>query len=52
MVTAIYVFQTLVDPINRTYTLREECSIEFEVDEPYKAMILPASKEEGTLLKK
>ncbi|KAM0016355.1 putative DNA-directed DNA polymerase [Helianthus debilis subsp. tardiflorus] len=45
-------YQTLVDPINRTYTEREECSIEFEVDGPYKAMILPASKEEGILLKK
>ncbi|KAJ0887133.1 putative DNA-directed DNA polymerase [Helianthus annuus] len=47
-----YNFMTLVDPINRTYTEREECSIEFEVDGPYKAMILPASKEEGVLLKK
>ena len=27
-------------------------SIEFEVDGPYKAMILPASKEEGKLIKK
>lgn len=29
-----------------------EMSIEFEVDGPYKAMILPASTEEGRLLKK
>ncbi|CAD6272246.1 unnamed protein product [Miscanthus lutarioriparius] len=29
-----------------------ECSIEFEVDGPYKAMILPASIEEGILIKK
>lgn len=27
-------------------------SIEFEVDGPYKAMILPASKEEGKSIKK
>ncbi|OEL31457.1 DNA polymerase epsilon catalytic subunit A, partial [Dichanthelium oligosanthes] len=33
-------------------TVRSECSIEFEVDGPYKAMILPASKEEGILIKK
>ncbi|KAJ0576989.1 putative DNA-directed DNA polymerase [Helianthus annuus] len=45
-------YQTLKDPINRTYETHEECSIEFEVDGPYKAMILPASKEEGILLKK
>ncbi|XP_076907151.1 DNA polymerase epsilon catalytic subunit A-like [Bidens hawaiensis] len=45
-------YQTLNDPINRTYTKHSECSIEFEVDGPYKAMILPASKEEGKLLKK
>ncbi|KAK1431332.1 hypothetical protein QVD17_07789 [Tagetes erecta] len=45
-------YQTLKDPVNRTYTTHKECSIEFEVDGPYKAMILPASKEEGILLKK
>ncbi|XP_024985920.1 DNA polymerase epsilon catalytic subunit A-like isoform X2 [Cynara cardunculus var. scolymus] len=45
-------YQTLKDPINRTYTTHSECSIEFEVDGPYKAMILPASKEEGILIKK
>ena len=27
-------------------------TIEFEVDGPYKAMVLPASKEEGKLIKK
>ena len=27
-------------------------SIEFEVDGPYKAMVLPASQEEGKLIKK
>lgn len=45
-------YQTLTDPINKTYTTHSECSIEFEVDGPYKAMILPASKEEGILIKK
>ena len=34
------------------YTTKSEMSIEFEVDGPYKAMILPASKEEGKLIKK
>ena len=29
-----------------------ECSILFELDGPYKAMILPAAKEEGKRLKK
>ncbi|KAK8679767.1 hypothetical protein V6N13_145203 [Hibiscus sabdariffa] len=45
-------YQTLVDPINKTYATHSECSIEFEVDGPYKAMIIPASKEEGILIKK
>ncbi|XP_026406953.1 DNA polymerase epsilon catalytic subunit B-like [Papaver somniferum] len=45
-------YQTLEDPINKTYTTQSECSIEFEVDGPYKAMILPASKEEVILIKK
>ncbi|CAL55806.1 DNA polymerase epsilon, catalytic subunit A,C-terminal [Ostreococcus tauri] len=35
-----------------TYKQSSEMSIEFEVDGPYKAMILPASKEEGVLIKK
>ena len=35
-----------------TYTVRSENSIFFEVDGPYLAMILPASKEEGKKLKK
>jgi hypothetical protein len=42
----------LKDPIRKTYTTSSECSIAFEVDGPYKAMILPASKEEGVLIKK
>ncbi|MBA0807205.1 hypothetical protein Gohar_023025, partial [Gossypium harknessii] len=45
-------YQTLVNPVNKTYTIHSECSIEFEVDGPYKAMIIPASKEEGILIKK
>ncbi|XP_020214340.1 DNA polymerase epsilon catalytic subunit A isoform X3 [Cajanus cajan] len=45
-------YQTLTDPIRKTYATHSECSIEFEVDGPYKAMILPASKEEGILIKK
>ncbi|MQL76823.1 hypothetical protein Taro_009221 [Colocasia esculenta] len=45
-------YQTLTDPITKTYTTHSECSIEFEVDGPYKAMVLPASKEEGILIKK
>eukprot|EP00250_Pteridium_aquilinum_P003833 c14110_g1_i1 orf=789-5363(-) len=45
-------YQTLTDAVQRTYTTRSECSIEFEVDGPYKAMILPASKEEGVQIKK
>ena len=35
-----------------SYTKQREMSIAFEVDGPYKAMILPASTEEGKLLKK
>lgn len=45
-------YQTLKDPLAKTYVTHSECSIEFEVDGPYKAMILPASKEEGILIKK
>ncbi|PON38200.1 DNA-directed DNA polymerase [Parasponia andersonii] len=45
-------YQTLTDPLTKSYTTQSECSIEFEVDGPYKAMILPASKEEGILIKK
>ena len=34
------------------YVTRTECSIYFEVDGPYLAMILPASREEGKSIKK
>lgn len=30
--------QTLVDPVLRTYATSSECSIEFEVDGPYKVI--------------
>lgn len=45
-------YQELVDPANLGYETRSENSIFFEVDGPYLAMILPASKEEGKKLKK
>ncbi|XP_075685545.1 DNA polymerase epsilon catalytic subunit A [Rhinoderma darwinii] len=45
-------YQELVDPSTLTYVTRSENSIFFEVDGPYLAMILPASKEEGKKLKK
>ncbi|XP_048412228.2 DNA polymerase epsilon catalytic subunit A isoform X2 [Stegostoma tigrinum] len=45
-------YQELVDPASLTYVTRLENSIFFEVDGPYLAMILPASKEEGKKLKK
>ena len=43
-------YQTLGKDGN--YVKQREMSIAFEVDGPYKAMILPASTEEGKLLKK
>ncbi|KAM9360448.1 DNA polymerase epsilon catalytic subunit A [Symphorus nematophorus] len=45
-------YHELVDPASLTYNIRSENSIFFEVDGPYLAMILPASKEEGKKLKK
>ncbi|KAJ4448291.1 hypothetical protein ANN_10305 [Periplaneta americana] len=45
-------YHELVDPATLTYTQRNENSIFFEVDGPYLAMVLPASKEEGKKLKK
>eukprot|EP01138_Halocafeteria_seosinensis_P012585 gb/GECG01012859.1/.p1 GENE.gb/GECG01012859.1/~~gb/GECG01012859.1/.p1 ORF type:complete len:2361 (+),score=256.66 gb/GECG01012859.1/:1-7083(+) len=45
-------YQELIDPANKKYKIRSECSIFFEVDGPYKCMVLPASQEEGRLLKK
>jgi DNA polymerase epsilon subunit 1 len=40
------------DPHTGEYRISSENSIFFEVDGPYYAMILPASKEEGKKLKK
>lgn len=45
-------YHDLVDPERAKYQVRSENSIFFEVDGPYLAMILPASKEEGKKLKK
>lgn len=45
-------YHELVDAETLTYVQRDENSIFFEVDGPYLAMILPASKEEGKKLKK
>ncbi|XP_054717403.1 DNA polymerase epsilon catalytic subunit A-like [Uloborus diversus] len=45
-------YHELVDPENHKYEIRSENSIFFEVDGPYLAMVLPASKEEGKKLKK
>lgn len=45
-------YQTLEDKEKKKYNTRSENSIFFEVDGPYRAMILPASTEEGKLLKK
>lgn len=45
-------YQTLVDPFTFRYETHSENSIFFEVDGPYRAMILPTSKEEDKNLKK
>lgn len=45
-------YHELVDPTRGKYEIRRENSIFFELDGPYKAMILPSSKEEDKLLKK
>jgi DNA polymerase epsilon subunit 1 len=45
-------YQKLVNQDKLEYEQISENSIFFEVDGPYKAMILPASKEEGKKLKK
>ena len=45
-------YQVKSEEADGGYTTKSEMSIEFEVDGPYKAMILPASKEEGKLIKK
>ncbi|KAK9473977.1 TCP-1/cpn60 chaperonin family-domain-containing protein [Dipodascopsis tothii] len=45
-------YQSLADARAFRYDVREENSIYFEVDGPYRAMILPTSKEEDKNLKK
>lgn len=45
-------YQELVDPLRFKYETHSDNSIFFEVDGPYKAMILPTSKEEGKGIKK
>jgi DNA polymerase epsilon subunit 1 len=45
-------YHELVDKEKGIYEVRNENSIFFELDGPYKAMILPSSKEEDKLLKK
>lgn len=45
-------YQDLVDPHTFRYETHSDNSIFFEVDGPYKAMILPTSKEEDKNLKK
>ncbi|KAL1407078.1 DNA polymerase epsilon catalytic subunit [Vanrija albida] len=45
-------YHELVDPEKGIYNVKRENSIFFELDGPYKAMILPSSKEEDKLLKK
>lgn len=45
-------YHELTDARRLEYVQRSENSIFFEVDGPYKAMVLPASKEEGKKLKK
>ena len=45
-------YQNLKDPLTGQYESRSECSIFFELDGPYRCMVLPASTDEGRLLKK
>ena len=45
-------YQDLEDAKTMKYSIRSECSILFEVDGPYRAMVLPASMEEGKSIKK
>lgn len=45
-------YHELTDKARGTYNVKSENSIFFELDGPYRAMILPSSKEEDKLLKK
>lgn len=40
-------YHELINPETLEHEIKSENSIFFEVDGPYKAMVLPASKEEG-----
>jgi DNA polymerase epsilon subunit 1 len=50
VVSSVSVVCLLLAPAR--YSTHSECSIFFELDGPYKSMVLPASPEEGRLLKK
>ncbi|QSL66824.1 hypothetical protein MERGE_001211 [Pneumocystis wakefieldiae] len=45
-------YHNLVDPLRYKYEIHSENSIFFEIDGPYRAMILPASTEEDKTIKK
>jgi len=45
-------YQTLVDKKTLKYETKLEMSVFFEIDGPYKCMMIPASKEENKMLKK
>ncbi|GAV48505.1 hypothetical protein ZYGR_0K00100, partial [Zygosaccharomyces rouxii] len=45
-------YQNLIDPVKHKYETLSENSIFFELDGPYRAMVLPTSKEEGKGIKK
>lgn len=45
-------YQNLFDPVKHKYETHSENSIFFELDGPYRAMVLPTSKEEGKGIKK
>ena len=42
----------MIDQKKLEYETRHEMSIFFELDGPYKCMLIPASTEEGKMLKK
>lgn len=45
-------YQTLVNKETLEYDTRHEMSVFFEIDGPYKCMLIPASTTEGKMLKK
>jgi DNA polymerase epsilon subunit 1 len=45
-------YQSLVDKKAGIYEQRTEMSVFFEIDGPYRCMVIPASKEENKMLKK